>query len=192
MLEQLRSSQAWQDTVNPPNTTPSGHSTRPYAEVSSSTSTKVSIQTTGYSTPAAGQVFSATGSSTFDASAAAPGFTTSSVASLLSQLQASPNISAIIASGSGSTPQTASALGTTSAPSQPPNSDPVLASNGTARKSATQQQDLRECTFQQSLPYLARLSEDPDFVDAIRRVCATSFDGLISDGYALLPVTCDR
>lgn len=107
-----------------------------------------------------------------------------SVASLLSQLQTSRSLAAVVAgSSSSSTPIIAR-------PRQPPPAQaggsefpgPNVAAlpSGTGTGSsdtgpapapaASQRQDVRACTFQQALPHLARLSADAGFLKALAAV----------------------
>lgn len=106
-----------------------------------------------------------------------------SVASLLSQLQTSRSLAAVVAGpSSSSTPVIAR-------PRQPPPGGPEfpgpdaaalpslsVMSTGSSdagpapAPAARQRQDVRACTFQQALPHLARLSADADFLKALAAV----------------------
>ncbi|RDB20544.1 hypothetical protein Hypma_012457 [Hypsizygus marmoreus] len=90
----------------------------------------------------------------------------SSVASLLSQLQSSPSWSAV-----SSTPPTSSTseedAPLSAAPLQQPTSSSSIESLSPPKKSP---QDPRSYTFQQALPHLAQLADDPGFVVAITQM----------------------
>ena len=112
-----------------------------------------------------------------------------SVASLLSQLQASSNFRTLVGPSRtpAPTPTTSthtpayvpSASGGSRLPG-PDAGDPVEAASAssTTPPSAphTPRQDLRACTFQQALPHLARLFEDRAFVQALAAVRRASID----------------
>lgn len=170
LLDQLRSSQAWQDSVNSSGTasTPTRPTKAPETPLPASSSTLSSVASASQLTSKFSPSPSSIAETVLPASSTTPTLTPS-VASLLSQLQSSPHVSALI--GVPSTPHTfPPANATTSAvpaSSHHLPSDPYPANNGA---SSVRKQDLRACTFQQSLPYLARLSEDSDFIEAIRRV----------------------
>ncbi|KAI0721973.1 hypothetical protein C8T65DRAFT_705024 [Cerioporus squamosus] len=99
-----------------------------------------------------------------------------SVALLLSQLQASSSFNAAVGPSRTPAPTSASsrpqyvpsASGGSRAPGPNTSEDaPATTSNTPPSAPHTPRQDLRSCTFQQALPHLARLSEDPDFVKAL-------------------------
>lgn len=151
---------------------------------SSSSPTVASIQANEYSPQTTREVsLTASSSRSFDANTPfGPSTSSSSVASLLSQLQASPTIGAIIGSAPAISPHTPppppAVVSTIPSSWHPPlvPAEPLRASSTAPSlpTPAARKQDLRSCTFQQSLPYLARLSEDPGFVESVRRVCVTS------------------
>ena len=111
-----------------------------------------------------------------------------SVASLLSQLQSSTALNALVGPGRSHPPHTAISPG-----SIPPAADPSQNTGLDATESSgnghgthpraphTPPEALRACTFQQSLPHLARLSEDPDFVRTLAAVSRDDDRGPESD-----------
>ncbi|KAI0921979.1 hypothetical protein AcW2_006798 [Taiwanofungus camphoratus] len=156
LLEQLRSSQAWQEVTTQSDTAPgtgvpaaSTSNARPWPAVPDPT---LSVHDSA--------VFGGT-SATATATVAPSTTSASSVASLLSQLQASSSFTAITTPAQAPLPVISSYISPPPATSYhlPPEPVPTLSS---ARK-----HDLRSCTFQQALPHIARLSEDPSFIDAI-------------------------
>lgn len=147
LLEQLRSSTAWQQTIG------------------------VSIQQPKEAVHADTRTGeqSVSGADTQEAS---PTVEHPSVASLLSQLQSSPAIQlepSHVIRNPAPIHDTRRPL-----PTQPnTTTDPRLARRA-AHPSASNG-DLREYTFQQALPVIARLSEDNGFVEALRKVCFLCF-----------------
>lgn len=145
MLDQLRASQAWQDTLDQPELVPS---------TSAGTALAVT-NVTPPKDPAPSEDSDPIGSS-------------STVASLLSQLQSSPAWSTasptppLISDCSSSSSHVVTVSG---APSkqptlqQPPSPPPSRPGS-----------DLRSYTFQQALPHLAGLFDDPAFVTALSQV----------------------
>ncbi|KAL7282045.1 hypothetical protein ACG7TL_003512 [Trametes sanguinea] len=113
---------------------------------------------------------------------------TQSVASLLSQLQASSTFAAV--TGTSRTPgskQPAYAPSPAGSPefpgpvaALPSSSTDIIAPSATTVASAPRalppRQDLRNCTFQQALPHIARLSEDAGFLKALTAMRAEQAD----------------
>ena len=148
LLEQLRTSQAWQDTIDQAPSQPTNADLTPYA---------------------ANEPGPSSGSPLANSEAAPTG---SSVAALLSQLQSSPTWSAAVPSPPTHSPPVC--VPTTSAYVSAVSTS---ASDTSLRRSPSRglplaaRQDVRSYTFQQALPLLARLSEDPDFVALLSKVC---------------------
>ncbi|OBZ71840.1 hypothetical protein A0H81_08216 [Grifola frondosa] len=167
LLEQLRSSQAWQESISPePIPTASTASTEAlspaaHAGIQPADSAHDRVL---HHRPADSGIRTRTS----DSAAVSQATTlSSSVASLLSQLQAPPSFTntAFVPLVPPAQP---SGIGHVSQPFssfQPsiPEPAPVPA----PLPSSARKQDLRSCSFQQALPHLAQLSEDPDFVAAI-------------------------
>ncbi|PCH41599.1 alpha/beta-hydrolase, partial [Wolfiporia cocos MD-104 SS10] len=166
LLDQLRSSEAWQNIAN--------SQLDPAAAADNATTSTLSpfvhpaaASNSGTSdTPHDAVVLKGEHSIADSAAESADPAPTPSVASLLSQLQNSLPFSSVTQSatephvGSAQNPQL---LGS------PYQSATDSRSVGTALAPPppVRRQDLRNCTFQQALPHLARLVEDPSFVDAI-------------------------
>ncbi|KAJ8481581.1 hypothetical protein ONZ51_g5892 [Trametes cubensis] len=221
LLEQLRSSEAWQRAVASTNAVggttqnDAGASTAPApAPVPETYSGSANALTRTYPTAPSTQPhgssagleasasYPTTAGGIAGGSTAPPGAhsvppNAQSVASLLSQLQASSTFAAV----AGPSPSGAASLSTPAfrrpAYATPPAGSPefpgpdaALPSNTPPGKAAcmgtgkptiatatttgalaprdpTQRQDLRACTFQQALPHLARLSEDEGFLKAL-------------------------
>ncbi|KAI0723486.1 hypothetical protein C8Q76DRAFT_794419 [Earliella scabrosa] len=184
LLDQLKSSEVWQKVANP---TPEATLAVP-PTASGSTTGHVAAQGTSSSNAAADAragSYQGThdGLQTPQFSREPPMYEGSSnagrsVASLLSQLQASGTFSAAASpsgtSASASAPTPAAAHSAHSHPfsggSVLPRTDAVLPSPPKSTHPPaphTPRQNLRACTFQQALPHLARLSEDPEFVKAL-------------------------
>ncbi|TCD70468.1 hypothetical protein EIP91_003229 [Steccherinum ochraceum] len=172
LLDQLRSSQAWQQVVG---TSTSESTTTPPqpTDTVSSVPSEPSEGPTDHEPPPVHVGFpqaSASASASSSTSFAPP----ATVASLLSQLSAPaadpprdfhhPYPS--------STPTFGSAPAYRTPPILHP--DPVHASSSTASAAAVpssaRKVDLRSCTFQQALPRLAQLAEDADFVAAVSKM----------------------
>lgn len=159
LLEQLRVSQAWQDTIQQaPADPPEKAKTAEPASTTPSDESEHSQSTSGEpeATPAV-----------------------SSVAALLSQLESSTAWPAAVSSppvpsapiyASATHIYTASRASASSSSTLPPVTTP---SQPTERSSAPRQ-DVRSYTFQQALPYLAQLSEDPNFVASLSQVWGPS------------------
>jgi hypothetical protein len=150
LLEQLRTSQAWQDTIDQ---VPS-QAKEPNADLTPHTANEQSPST---------------GSSSINRESIATG---TSVASLLSQLQSSPSWSAVVSSPTRPPPPayapTTSAFVSTMRVSVSEASPGRSPSRGI---SISAPKDVRSYTFQQALPLLAQLSSDPDFVALLSKVC---------------------
>lgn len=145
LLEQLRTSQAWQETVQQ---TPASDQ----AKTAESTSTPASSES---------------GQSNTSTEAAA---TTTSVASLLSQLESSLTWAAAIPSPPVLSPPIYASTTPTHAPrtnASYSSTQPVV---HTLCLSPTPRQDTRSYTFQQALPHLVQLSDDPNFVATLSQV----------------------
>ncbi|TFY58570.1 hypothetical protein EVJ58_g6344 [Rhodofomes roseus] len=180
LLEQLRASQAWQDVVQtPPENVPqpapgpsSGSTSSATTQSSSSTSDQAVHSSTAANLahdPSASLVHSPGSDLLADSSGHPLDAPSPSVASLLSQLQSSStppprHVFTPISSTSSSLPL---------APAPPFHSSATEASAAPTtglpvpRLSSARKDDLRNLTFQQALPHLAQLAEDPGFVDAI-------------------------
>lgn len=132
LLDKLRLSQAWQEAV----TEPPPPSRPDVQQPSSSSSSNPSSTATATASPS------------------------TSVASLLSQLQSSPSFS---------WPPRPTDHAVNSIPTNP---TPIATNNrlGDARSSHGKVADIKHVTYQQSLPLLAQLSEDPKFVASITEV----------------------
>lgn len=157
MLEQLRTSQAWQDNINTDNT-------------QASKLEKIASSIPGPSLPV--EEVSALASSSI-----------SSVASLLSQLQSSPTWSSVTTPSATSLSPPANVPGP---PVKGPGLPSILQSqankfalekqpdsqphHATSTPSSARTQDLRSFTYQQSLSHIAELSDDPDFVELLSEV----------------------
>ncbi|OJT13185.1 hypothetical protein TRAPUB_10276 [Trametes pubescens] len=186
LLDQLRSSEAWQNTVNavaasqasqPPaaNTASAAQQTNPVTNSSAaSTTSQAPVHTgprglVGPETPLSG------------AQSSGSPLNANSVASLLSQLQTSRSLATVVAgpssSSSSSTPVIARPRQPPPGGSEFPGPDAAALPSNTGTGSsdagpvpapaARQRQDVRACTFQQALPHLARLSADGAFLQAL-------------------------
>lgn len=147
LLDQLRSSQAWQDVVSRP-ALPDVHV--PVANVTQTTPEPLK------------------------SSPSQPGESpTDSVASLLSQLQSSSNLSSTSTSDSHVPAQalvpvvTGPHLVSTLTPHYPTVSPSFLSPSSS---DASRREDVRSFTFQQALPRLGQLSDNPAFIAAIAQV----------------------
>lgn len=155
LLDQLRSSQVWQDTLN----SSSSHAgSEPHAEVREAPASALE-DVQGESRP--------------PSSDTAP---PASVASLLSQLRTSEWTSIANNTPPVSNPRTTHQLSRDiPRPSQelPPRQSahrapqPVVATSSTRVQDC---QDIRFISFQQALPHLTQLASDPDFLTAVSRV----------------------
>ncbi len=184
LLDQLKSSEAWQKVANP-NLTPvgaAGTSTtnatataeRSTDGITSSTSTADAHESLYQTTHDSPQFTKFSRESHPPAgSSSAP-----SVAALLSQLQASGSFNATAGSRSAPIPALAPAPAHVQL-SHPrpfsggpnlPRPDAELPESTHPPAPHTPRQDLRACTFQQALPHLAQLSEDPGFLKALTAV----------------------
>ncbi|OSX60525.1 hypothetical protein POSPLADRAFT_1047949 [Postia placenta MAD-698-R-SB12] len=175
LLDQLRSSQAWQDIAQAPPQQPPPEPTLRVPDANTSIlppPIAVSQATESTASPLDAASLGDTGNLSTSGSASGPpeSLLAPSVASLLSQLQVvsssapqsiltrvSPPVRSV------QTPQLLSPY--QSMPEGRPTESPLAPLPSPART-----EDLRKSTFQQALPHLARLSEDPDFVNVISRM----------------------
>ncbi|PIL36690.1 hypothetical protein GSI_00379 [Ganoderma sinense ZZ0214-1] len=168
LLDRLKSSDAWQRVANASDAaateahTSSGSVNNNTASNSESGRTGDTYGDPSHAIPADNNelVKSGTGSSS----------NIPSVASLLSQLQSSTAFSALAGPSRPHAPRTAISPG--SVPSLQTTGPDATESSGNGhgthqRAPHTPPEALRACTFQQSLPHLARLSEDPGFVQTL-------------------------
>ncbi|KAH0839595.1 hypothetical protein J3R83DRAFT_511 [Lanmaoa asiatica] len=152
LLDQLRASQAWQDTLN---SSPSHIGPEQHAEVRESfASTSEDVQ----------------GESRAQSPVTAP---PASVTSLLSQLRTSEWTSTAINTPPVSKTRTAHQLSRDiPRPSQEP--PPTQLEHRTPRPiaatSSTRVQDIRSMSFQQALPHLTQLASDPGFIADVSRL----------------------
>jgi hypothetical protein len=152
LLDQLRASQVWQDTLN----SKSQIGSEQQAEVRESPASALE---------------DAQGESRAQPSGAAP---PASVASLLSQLRTSERTSLAITTPPVSSTPTTHQL-TRNIP-RPPSQDlpPTQSEHRTPRPdvatSSAHVQDIRSMSFQQGLPHLTQLASDPGFLSAVSRV----------------------
>ncbi|OCH95871.1 alpha/beta-hydrolase, partial [Obba rivulosa] len=180
LLEQLRASQAWQETLTTQRQSSvssgaSAHTRDPGLRTDvDSTITSVSDAEvhTAISTPNSDGLLPVVTQSLDEHPShgagvpprPAPGGL-SSVASLLSQLQGSSSVAAVAGSAPPIETPVVQASAASSSSYRPPEHVPTH--RPTTRPHSAHPRDLRSCTFQQALPHLARLSEDPRFVAAI-------------------------
>ncbi|KZT13104.1 alpha/beta-hydrolase [Laetiporus sulphureus 93-53] len=163
LLEQLKASQVWQDIVNPK----TQNTATPSTNTSSVPSSEQSSGAAVLASPKIDTHAIIGGSAAADATAAP----SSTVASLLSQLRGTSSYS-----GSSNPihphvqyPATCNDY----PPSQVTTITPALPEPGPSRPlstptvSSARREDLRNLSYKQTLPHLARLSEDPGFVEAI-------------------------
>ncbi|GBE79211.1 hypothetical protein BKA93DRAFT_823902 [Sparassis latifolia] len=179
LLERLRSSQAWQDIAQvAPATSSNSHVAPPPPPVHVPRSGFKPVDSDAFTSEAPPSVAPALWTSSVEV--AQPSSSSSSVAALLSQLHGSPSFNAVVAPvpPPAAPPVDVNYCGTQHFDRHQPISEsqstlapcpaaPESAAAPPLAPPAVRKQDLRSYTFQQALPQLARLSEDPEFVKSI-------------------------
>ncbi|KAK7696589.1 hypothetical protein QCA50_001247 [Cerrena zonata] len=191
LLDRLRSSQAWQDTLQSQPSSSTSNAVSPSSDpppASSSLETLDEISHGDASGRSEGPKYDVTiatslssGSTSDSATSAPPG---TSVASLLSQLQAyippstsSPHVSEINDNSSTITPYPHPGISASASYSSSGSKAPDFPSSSSftfnvpppnpAPSASLPKPDIRNYTFQQSLPVVAQLADDPKFIEAI-------------------------
>lgn len=170
LLDQLRSSQAWQQAVG----TSTNTTTQPQpADIVSSAPSEPSEGSTNHEPPPVHVGYPQASASASASTSFAPPATVASLLSQLSAPAADPP-----RDFHHPYPSSTPTFGSAPAYHTPPilHPDPVHASSSTpAVPSSARKVDLRSCTFQQALPRLAQLAEDADFVAAVSKVRFLAF-----------------
>ncbi|KAI0356681.1 alpha/beta-hydrolase [Trametes cingulata] len=183
LLDQLRSSEAWQKAVNA--NAAAGATTQVPAPSNAAAAAASSSGTVNDTISPSDVPHAALSSLQAPETTSQPGPSNSqSVASLLSQLQASSTFAAAVAGPSGTPgPSLSARVHPPAGSSDFPGPDAALpASTTTVTTSAPapsptpRRQDLRACTFQQALPHLARLAGDDGFLKALTAMRAEQAD----------------
>ena len=173
-MDNLRNSQAWADAVGPsragvePNTQP-----RDGGAPASSTGPGPSPGP-GSAGPSSSSTSSITPSS-ISGNSSHGGTPAPSVADLLSQLRASQSLEHPPSTTANAVRESDRTLERRSPPGPPPlnhtlNASPVPEPQSVSTHASKSQQDVRSLSFQQALPHIAQLMEDPHVVESLTKV----------------------